>query len=138
MHRSIGLLAALAATAVAASPASAQTRCTAPEEPGWHSCLAASHRTIGEQIVLTKARPRLVIRYADGCPKGTDRRSVVVRTDDGDRLSRTTVRSRCKRGVARYDATLRFDIEVEEGTVVRAFWSGIRDDRTAPGVEIER
>jgi len=30
------------------------------------------------------------------------------------------------------------DVEVEDGTVVRAFWSGIRDGRAAPGVEIVR
>jgi hypothetical protein len=135
MHRSFGLLVGLAAAAVMASPAAAQSRCTAPEEPGWHSCLAASHRTTGGQLVLTKARPRLVIRHDGACPK-KERRSVVIRTDDGDRLGRTTVRGRCKRGVARYDTTMRLDVEIAEGTVVRAFWSGIRDDRTAPGVEI--
>jgi hypothetical protein len=136
MLRSIGLAGATFAALLAASPASAQSRCTAPDEPGWHSCLTASHRATGERILLTKVRPRLVIRYEDACPKGADRRTVVVRTEDGTRLGRTTVRSRCKRGVARYDATLRLDVELEHGTVVRSNWSGIADARTAPGVEL--
>lgn len=117
-----------------ATGAEAQARCTAPDEPGWHSCLTASHRTTADpaRIRVTKVRPRLVVRYEDGCPKGPDRRTVAIRTGDGERLGRTSVRSRCRRGVARYDATLRFDMDVAEGTVLRSFWSGIPDDRSAP------
>jgi hypothetical protein len=145
MHPSIGrrlagaTLVAMLAGAASASSAAAQARCTAPDEPGWHSCLTASHRTTdgGEQIHLTKVRPRLVIRYADGCPEGAGRRTVAIRTEDGDRLGRTTVRSRCRRGVARYDAPLRLDVDLPEGTVVRSFWSGIADNRTAPAVELK-
>jgi hypothetical protein len=136
MHRTIGLAGVTLFVALAASPAAAQSRCTAPDEPGWHSCLSASHRTSDQLVLLTKIRPRLVIRYDDTCPKGADRRRVTIRTNDGTRLGRTTVRSRCKRGVARYDTTLRLDVEVDEGTVVRAFWNGIADARTAPRVEL--
>jgi hypothetical protein len=144
MHRSIGrrlagaTLVALLAGAAASSQAAAQARCQAPDAPGWRSCLTASHRTIdgGQAIHLTKVRPRLVIRYEAGCPKGADRRSVAVRTDDGARLGRTTVRSRCRRGVARYEATLELDVEVDAGTVVRSNWSRIPDADSAPAIEV--
>jgi hypothetical protein len=132
-------LVALLAGAAFASPAAAQARCTAPDEPGWHSCLTASHRTTADpaQVRLTKVRPRLVVRYEDGCPKGADRRTVAIRTDDGERLVRARVNSRCRRGVARYDATLRLDVDLPEGTVLRSFWSGIPDDRSAPSVKLK-
>lgn len=132
-------LVALLAGAASASSAPAQARCPAPDEPGWRSCLTASHRMTdgGQEIRLTKVRPRLVVRYEDGCPRGADRRTVAIRTDDGARLGRTTVRSRCRRGVARYEITLRLDVEVAEGTVVRSYWSGIPDARSAPGVELK-
>ena len=139
MHRSIGLAGVTLAALLAASPAHAQKRCTAPDVPGWHSCLTASHRTTGggDQVHLTKVRPRLVIRYdEDACPKGADRRTVAIRTAGGDLLARERVDSRCKRGVARYDVTLRLDLDVAKGTVVRSFWSGIADARTAPRVEL--
>jgi hypothetical protein len=138
MLRTIGLAGVTLTLALAASPAAAQTRCTAPDEPGWHSCLTASHRLAedGGAIHLTKVRPRLVIRYEEACPDGADRRTVVIRTGDGRRIGRTIVRSRCKRGVARYDATLRLDVELPEGTVVRSFWSGIPDGATAPKVKL--
>jgi hypothetical protein len=130
-------LVALLAGAAFASPAAAQARCTAPDTPGWHSCLTASHRLIGgEQVHLTKVRARLVVRYREGCPQGRDLRTVVIRTGDGDRLGRTTDRSRCRRGVARYDTTLRLERELPAGTVVRSFWTGIADTRTAPRVEL--
>ena len=144
MHPSIGrrlagaTLVALLAGAASTSPAAAQARCTAPDEPGWHSCLTASHRLAedGAAIHLTKVRPRLVVRYEDGCPDGADRRTVAIRTADGRRLGRTTVRSRCRRGVARYDTTVRLDLDLAEGTVLRSFWSGIPDDATAPKVKL--
>lgn len=145
MHPSIGrrlsgaTLVALLAGAASASGAAAQARCTAPAQPGWHSCLSASHRAIdaGPEIRLTKVRPRLVIRYEDGCPGGADRRTVVIRTDDGTRLGRTTVRSRCRRGVARWIVNLRLDVDLMEGTVVRSFWSGIADNESAPSVKLK-
>lgn len=132
------LLAALLVTAATASPASAQARCTAPDEPGWHSCLTVSHRAIegSSDVRLTTARPRLVERYADGCAAAADRRRVVVRTGDGDRLGAVTVGSRCRRGVARWSAHLQLDVDVPEGTVVRSYWSGIRDGDSAPRVRL--
>jgi hypothetical protein len=136
MIRRLTLVALLAAAAYA-SPAAAQSRCTAPERPGWHSCLTASHRLAddGSAVQLTKARPRLAIRYEDGCPEGADRRTVAIRAD-GELLGRARVNSRCKRGVARYDVTLRLDAELPQGAVVRSFWSGIADGATAPKVRL--
>jgi hypothetical protein len=138
MHRTIGLAGVTFAALLAASPAAAQSRCTAPDEPGWHSCLAASSRAIdGETVQLTKVRPRLVVRYDDACPRGADRRTVAIRTADGEPLGRARVSSRCKRGVARYELTLRLDVVVPRGTVVRSYWTGIADNRTAPRVELK-
>jgi hypothetical protein len=137
MHRTIGLAGVTLTLALAASPAAAQTRCTAPDEPGWHSCLTASHRLAedGGAIHLTKVRPRLVVRYEEECPDGADRRTVAIRVR-GEQLVRARVDSRCKRGVARYDVTLRLDLELPEGTVVRSFWSGIPDGARAPKVKL--
>ena len=138
MHRSIGLAGVALAALLAASPAAAQSRCTAPDKPGWHSCLAASSRAIdGERVQLTTVRPRLVVRYQDGCPAGADRRTVAIRTRDGERIAHARVDSRCRRGVARYDVKLRFDLEVPRGTVLRSFWSGIRDAESAPAVTLK-
>jgi hypothetical protein len=139
MHRTIGLAGVTLAALLIASPASAQSRCTAPEKPGWHSCLSASSRAIedGEMLRLTTVRPRLVVRYADGCPEGADRRTVAVRTGDGERLVRARINSRCRRGVARYDVKLRLDLDVPAGTVLRSLWSGVPDDESAPEVELK-
>ena len=137
MYRTIGLAGVILAALLAASPASAQSRCKAPDKPGWHSCLAASSQAIdGEMVQLTKVRPRLVVRYDDACPRGADRRTVAIRTVDGDPLGRGRVSSRCKRGVARYDVTLELDVDVPRGTVVRSFWTGIADKRTGPRVTL--
>jgi hypothetical protein len=137
MLRTIGLAGVTLTVALVTSPAAAQSRCTAPDEPGWHSCLTASHRLAedGTAIQLTKVRPRLVVRYEDACPKRPDRRTVAIRSD-GEQLARARVNSRCKRGVARYDVTLRLDLELPEGTVVRSLWSGISDGATAPKVKL--
>ena len=135
MLRSIGLAGVTLAALITASPAAAEKRCHAPEEPGWRSCLAASHGATDGGSMLTKARPRLVVRYADGCPKGANRRTVAIRAD-GELLVRARVNSDCRRGVARYDATLQLDLELEKGTVVRSFWSRIRDESSAPSVEL--
>jgi hypothetical protein len=139
MHRSIGLAGVTLAALLTASPASAQSRCTAPEKPGWHSCLTASSRAIedGEMVRLTTVRPRLVVRYADGCPEGPDRRTVAIRTGDGERLVRARINSRCRRGVARYDVKLRIDLDVPAGTILRSLWSGVADDESAPEVELK-
>ena len=139
MHRSIGLAGVTLAALLAASPASAQSRCTAPEKPGWHSCLTSSSRAIedGEMVRVTAVRPRLVVRYEHGCPEGADRRTVAVRTRDGERLVRARIDSRCRRGVARYDVKLRVDLDVPAGTVLRSLWSGIADAESAPEVELK-
>jgi hypothetical protein len=130
----------LLAGAAAAAPAAAQSGCAAPEETGaWHSCLTTAHRTIedGPEVQLTQARPRLVVRYK-ACPARRVRRTVVIRTKDGERLDRTTVRSRCRRGVARWVVDLALDVELMDGTVVRSFWSGIADNgAAAPSVELK-
>lgn len=130
---------ALLVGAASASPAAAKSSCAAPAEPGWHSCLTTAHRAIdgGPEVKLTKARPRLVVRYA-ACPANRQRRTVVIRTDDGERLGRTTARSRCRNGVARWSVNLKLDVDLIEGTVVRSRWSGIPDaGDAAPGVELE-
>ena len=138
MHRLIGSAGVVLAVLIAASPASAQSRCTAPEKPGWHSCLAASSQAIdGEMVHLTKVRPRLVVRYDDACPRGADRRTVAIRTVGGELLGRGRVSSRCKRGVARYDVTLQLDVDLPRDTVVRSFWTGIADRRTGPRVTLK-
>jgi hypothetical protein len=138
MHRTIGLAGVTLAALLAASPASAQSRCTAPEKPGWHSCLTASHRAIdGEMVHVTTVRPRLVVRYRDECPSGADRRTVAIRTSDGERLGRVSISSRCRRGVARYDVKLRLDIDVPAGTIVRSLWTGIADNELGPKVKLK-
>jgi hypothetical protein len=139
MHRTIGLAGIILAALLTASPASAQSRCTAPERPGWHSCLTASSRAIedGEMLRLTTVRPRLVVRYADACPEGPDRRTVAIRTGDGERLVRARINSRCRRGVARYYVKLRLDLDVPAGTRLKSLWSGIADDESAPEVELK-
>ena len=131
---------ALLAGAAAAAPAAGQSGCTAPAKAGaWHSCLTTAHRTIddGPELQLTQARPRLVVRYK-ACPARRVRRTVAIRTKDGERLGRTSVRSRCRRGVARWIANLALDAELMDGTVVRSFWSGIADSgAAAPSVELK-
>ena len=139
MHRLIGLAGVGLVTLIAASPAAAQSRCTAPEKPGWHSCLTASSHPIGdgETVHLTTVRPRLVIRHGDGCPRGADRRTVTIRTRGGERLARERLKSSCRRGVARYDVKLQLELDMPRGTVLRSFWSGIRDAEEAPAVRLD-
>ena len=138
MHVSIGAtLVALVAGAALPSAAAAQARCTAPDEPGWRSCLTTVHKSADEGVRLTKVRPRLVIRSEQACPKGADRRTVVIRTGGGTRLGQATVRSSCRRGVARWTASLRLDVDLPEGTVVRSFWGRIADRESAPAVELD-
>ncbi len=130
---------ALIAGVAAASPAAAQARCEAPDNPGWRSCLTVSHRAVdgGPQLLLTKARPRLVERL-DHCPAQRIARRAVVRTSGGKRLGAATVRSRCSNGVARWVAVVELNTSAREGTVIRSFWSGIDDsETTAPRVKLE-
>jgi hypothetical protein len=140
MRRSVGMAAlVLLVGATFASPAAGQSqRCQAPEKNGWHSCLTTSHRTIddGPEVRLVEARPRLVMR-ADRCPERAERRSVVIRTGDGDRLGRETVRGTCKRGVTRWVVDLTLNVDLPGGTVVRSRWSGIADSGDgAPKVKL--
>jgi hypothetical protein len=129
---------ALLVGAASASPAAAQPPCTAPAEPGWHSCLTTAHRTIGDgpELRLTKARPRLVVR-GDRCPARAERRTVTIRVDGGRRLARERVRGTCRRGVARWIVDLTLDVDLRDGTVVRSYWSGIRDADGAPSVKLK-
>jgi len=130
---------AILACVAAASSASAQSRCAAPEKPGWHSCLSVAHQAIdgGPTIRVTKARPRLVYRY-DRCPARDARRTVVVSTDDGRRLGKAVVRGTCEKGVARWVAAILVDRDLHEGTVVRSRWSGVPDaGKTAPSVKLK-
>jgi hypothetical protein len=131
---------ALLVGATFASPAAGQSRCTAPAKAGaWHSCLSTSHRAIdgGPEVRLVQARPRLVERY-ERCRARTARRSVVIRTGDGDRLGRESVRGRCKRGVTRWIVNLRLNVDLQDGDVVRSYWSGIADSGDgAPKVELK-
>ena len=137
-RRLVGMAAlALLAGATLAAPAQAQSRCKAPEENGWRSCLSTSHRTIGDgpELRLLKARPKLVVR-ADRCPARRVRRTVVVRTDTL-RLARKTVRGTCKRGVSRWSAAITLNVDLTDGTVVHSRWSGIADlGGGAPEVEL--
>jgi hypothetical protein len=138
MHRTIGLAGVTLAALLAASPAAAQSRCTAPEKPGWHSCLTASSHALGDgtMVHLTSVRPRLVVRYSDGCPRGADRRTVVIRTGNGKRLARQRLSSRCRRGVARYDVKLQLELDVPWGTVLRSYWTGVADASAGPSVKL--
>ena len=129
---------ALVVGAASATPAAAQARCTAPDDPGWHSCLSTVHRPIdnGPMVRLTKVRPRLVVR-GERCLERRIRRTVVIRTAGGRSLGRTAVRSRCRRGIARWIVGLRLDVDLREGTVVRSYWSGIADPGdAAPAVRL--
>ena len=130
---------ALLAGALSGSPAAAQSRCTAPKEVGWHSCLSTAHRAIddGPELRLTRARPRLVVRY-DRCPARTEHRTVVLRTDGGRRIARERVSARCRRGIARFTLNQRLSVDLTDGTVVRSRWSGVPDSGdVAPSVELD-
>jgi hypothetical protein len=130
---------ALLAGVAGALPAAAQARCAAPDDVGWRSCLTVSHRAADDapDLTLTKARPRLVERFAR-CPAQRVARRVVVRTGDGERLGAATVRSRCADGVVRWVAVVELDVSVREGAVVRSFWSGVDDsEASAPRVKVE-
>jgi len=130
---------ALLAGVLPASPAAAESRCTAPKTVAWHSCLSTAHRAIddGPELRLTKARPRLVVRY-DRCPARIERRTVVLRTDDGLRVARERVRARCTRGIVRFTLNLRLSVDLTDGTVVRSRWSRVPDSGdVAPRVALE-
>jgi hypothetical protein len=138
MHRFLVAVPAFLAVLAAATPAAAQSRCSAPELGDWHSCLTVQHRQADEGIEVVEARPRLVIRLAT-CPARAARRSVVIRTDGGRRLGRDSVRGKCRDGVVRWTVDVRIGKRVAEGTVVRSNWERIADrGKAAPGVTVAR
>jgi hypothetical protein len=130
---SIVLAVAAAAAAVAAPGASAESTCSAPDEPAWHSCLTTRHLALPDgDVQLTRATPTLVVRLAGPCPARLAKRTVVLRTQKGARLARAKVAGHCRDDVARFRVNIRPKLELPRGTVVRAYWSGIADRRRAP------
>jgi hypothetical protein len=137
MRRSIIFLLAAGMFAVAAPAARAKSTCSVPDEPAWHSCLTARHATLSTGSVrLTRATPALVIRLQHGCPDRLAKRRVVLRTKAGTRIAAEKVTGSCRTDVARYRVHVRPDLELPAGTVIRSYWSGIRDDKVAPKVRI--
>jgi hypothetical protein len=137
MPRSFMFLLAAGMLAVAAPAASAKSKCTVPDEPAWHSCLTARHAALSTGAVrLTRATPTLVIRLEERCPARLRKRTVVLRTKAGDRIASERVTGTCRKGVARFRVNLRPELDVERGTVVRSYWTGIKDDKVAPKVRI--
>jgi len=137
MLRSFMFLLAAGMLTVAAPTASAKSKCTVPGEPAWHSCLTARHAALSTGAVrLIRATPMLVIRLEARCPARLRRRTVVLRTKAGARIASARVTGTCRNGVARYRVTLRPELDVERGTVVRSYWTGIKDDKVAPKVRI--
>jgi hypothetical protein len=137
MRRSIIVLLALAAAVTAVPAASAKSTCSAPDEPAWHSCLTARHRLAASgNVELTRATPTLTIRLGEPCPAHLAKRTVVLRTKKGKRLGREKVTGHCHGDVARFRVNLRPQVELPPGTVVRSYWSGIKDDKVAPKVKL--
>jgi len=137
MPRSFVFLLAAGMAAVVAPAAGAKSKCTVPDVPAWHSCLTARHATLSTGPVrLTRATPTLVIRLDEGCPDRLAKRKVVLRTKAGERLVSEKVAGSCRRGVARFRVNLRPDLDVDPGTVIRSYWSGIKDDKVAPKVKL--
>ena len=135
MRRCLPALAAIAITAATAAPAAAQSGCSVPES-SWHSCLSAAHRAVKgtNQVRFTRATPILIVRYA-ACPADLHRR-VVIRNNRGDRLAAKSLDGTCKNGIARWKTTLRPDVDVRAGTIVRSYWSHLADEDDAPGVKL--
>ena len=137
MRRPFIALAVVAAAAVVAPAASAKSTCTVPDEPAWHSCLSARHIALDDgNAKLTRATPALVIRFAAPCPAHLVKRTVVLRTKKGKRLARAKVKGHCRRDVARFRVNLRLNLELPASTVIRSYWSGIKDDKVAPKVKL--
>jgi hypothetical protein len=137
MPRSFILLLAAGIIAAAAPAASAKSKCTVPDEPAWHSCLTARHAALDTGAVrLTRATPALVIRLEEGCPARLRKRTVVLRTKDGNKIASERVTGRCRKDIARYRVNLRPDLDVPAGLVIRSYWSGIKDDKVAPKVKL--
>jgi hypothetical protein len=129
MRRPLIALAVVAAAVVAAPPASAKPQCsTPPANVPWHSCLTARDNVLDNgHVVLTRARPVLVVRLANGCPAHLAKRKVVVRTAGGKRLAKGKVAGTCHGSIARFHTVLKPNVELPSGTVITSFWSGIPD-----------
>jgi hypothetical protein len=137
MRRTFILTLAIGIVAVAAPAANAKPRCSVPDEPAWHSCLTARHAALDTGAVrLTRATPTLVIRLEEGCPAHLRKRTVVLRTKDGNKIASERVKGRCRKDIARYRVNLRPDLDVPAGLVIRSYWSGIKDDKVAPKVKL--
>jgi hypothetical protein len=137
MRRLLIVLAVAGAAATAVPAASAKSTCSVPDEPAWHSCLSARHIALDNgNAKLTRATPALVTRLARPCPAHLAKRTVVLRTKKGKRLARARVTGHCHKDVARFRVNLRFDLELPATTVIRSYWSGIKDDRVAPKVKL--
>ena len=136
MRRCLPALAATAILAATAAPAAAQPGCSVPDT-SWHSCLSAAHRSVvgTNKVRFTRATPILVVRYS-ACPADLLRRRVVIRNNRGDRLAAKSIDGSCKNGIARWKTTLRPDVDVRAGTIVRSYWSHLADEDTAPGVKL--
>ena len=136
MRRCLPALAAIAITAATATPAAAAApRCSVPET-SWHSCLSAAHRAVEgtNKVRLMRATPILIVRY-DACPANLHRR-VVIRTNRGKRLAAKSLDGTCENGIARFKTTMRPEIDVRAGTIVRSYWSHLDDEDNAPGVKL--
>jgi hypothetical protein len=134
----VALVASVVATAVSAGPAAAAKPCAPPADSAWRSCLSTAHVRLEDgRVRLKKARPRLAVRY-DECPEAGLRRTVSVRSQDGRLLDRASVDGTCRKGIARWAITLRpRDVDLEAGTVVRSFWTGVADKDRAPQVTLD-
>jgi hypothetical protein len=137
MRRLPIVLVVAAAAAVIAPAASAENTCSAPRDPSWHSCLTARHVVLADgKVKLTRATPTLVIRLAAPCPAHLAKRTVVLRTGKGRKLTRAKVKGHCRKDVARFRVNIRAGRELRPGTVVHSYWSGIKDDTVAPKVKL--
>jgi hypothetical protein len=139
MRRPIIVLAAAGIAGMVGAPAaSAQSTCSVPDRPAWHSCLSAGHRAITgtNNVMLTRVSPILVIRLRS-CGDQLVRRKVVIRTRSGDRIASKRLNGRCRRGVARWRTDLRPNVELRAGTVIQSFWSRLPDEDRAPKVKLK-
>jgi hypothetical protein len=137
MRCSLLALAATATLAVTAPGAAAQSGCSVPKQSAWHSCLTAAHRAVKgtDQVRFTRATPVLIVRYT-ACPADLIRRKVTIRDNRGEKLATKRVDGRCKNGIARWKTTVRPNLDVRAGTIVRSYWSRLPDEDSAPGVRL--
>jgi hypothetical protein len=134
----VALAASALVAAAGAVPAAAAKPCAPPEDLGWRSCLSTGHVRLEDgRVRLKRARPRFIVRY-ETCPVTLRRRTVAVRTEGGRLLDRAAVTGTCKKGVAKWAVTLRpKDADLDSGTVLRSFWTGVADNDRAPRVKLD-